>query len=191
MSSQNSFEMFKSPNDYANWDKYDQQVDNIDLPKRDRQRVRIALGYFRSLMGEDFLGNIVNTGHPFWTILTNVAPRERVVLAELAEQVQGFAGVEKFDSLSARIASCNPDEFAEGISVLAVAHKLKCSGFSVSFEPKVSVTQRTGVVASKLPDIKITNESNSERADKPTKRYSIFGTISRGNFEWNRIRMIL
>jgi len=87
---ENPFEMFSAPEDYASWDRYDEQIDKIDLPTIERQRVRSGLRYFRSLMGEDFLEKTIQTGHPFISMLTNAAPRERIYLAELAEQSAGL-----------------------------------------------------------------------------------------------------
>jgi hypothetical protein len=159
---ENPFEMFTTPNDYVSWDRYVQQTDKIKLTATDRQRVRDALKYFRSLMGEDFIQRILNSPHPFLSMITNAAPRERISLAEVAEQLQRFANVDNFDSLKTRLGSANTDEFAEGLSVLTVAHKLKRTGFAVSFEPKVSVTQKTGIVTLKRPDIKISNENTGE-----------------------------
>src|SRR5436190_15196329 len=95
-------------------------------------------------------------------MLTNAAPRERIYLAELAEHLQAFEAVENFHSLKERIASCDPDTFAEGLSVLEMAQRFYHAGFSVSFEPKVLVTQRSGEVRPKFPDIRIRNDVTSE-----------------------------
>jgi len=159
---ENPFEMFSTPEDYASWDRYDEQVDKIDLPTTDRQRVRSGLRYFRSLMGDNFLKETVRTGHPFTSMLTNAAPRERIYLAELAEHLRAFETAENFQSLKDRIASHDPDTFAEGLSVLEIAQRLESAGFSVSFDPKVFVTQKSGEVRSKFPDLKIRDENTLE-----------------------------
>jgi hypothetical protein len=160
--SENPFEMFRSTEDYVNWDRYDEQADKIDLPAIDRQRVKNGLSYFRSLMGEEFLKATAQTGHPFISILTNAAPRERIFLAELAEQLQSFETLENFQSLKERMSCRDPEKWAEGLSVLEVAARFHSVEFFVSFEPKVSVTQMSGKVTTKRPDIKINNEATSD-----------------------------
>jgi hypothetical protein len=159
---ENPFEMFSVPEDYTSWDRYEEQIDKIDLAPMERQRVRSGLRYFRSLMGEDFLTETIQIAHPFISILTNVAPRERIYLAELAEYLQAFETVENFHSLKERITSRNPDNFAEGLSVLEIAQRFHSAGFSVSFDPRVLVTQRSGNVHTKSPDLKVKDESTSE-----------------------------
>jgi len=156
--SDNPFEMFNSADDYVTWDRYHEQIESINLSEPDRERVRGGLSYFRSIMGEDFLKRIAHTQHSFFPMLTNAAPRERIFLAERAEHLRELETASNFDSLKARIASAHPDEFAEGISVLSVAHKLHSRGFSISFEPKVAVTQKDGTVRQKRPDIKCINQ---------------------------------
>jgi hypothetical protein len=113
-------------------------------------------------MGENFLKETVRSGHPFISMLTNAAPRERIYLAELAEHLRAFETVENFQSLKDRIASRDPDTFAEGLSVLEIAQRFESAGFSVSFDPKVFVTQKSGEARAKFPDLKIRDEVTLE-----------------------------
>lgn len=154
--------MFHGAEDYVNWDRYEEQIDRIDLSTIDRQRVRSGLQYFRAVLGEDFLRDILRTGHPFSSMFTNAAPRERIFLAELSEQMKALETTEKFHCLKERIGSRDPEASAEGLSVLEVAQKFYSAGLTVSFEPKVYVTQRSGEKRAKFPDVKIRDEVTSE-----------------------------
>lgn len=170
--SENPFEMFSSAEDYVNWDRYEEQVDRIDLSTFDRQRVRSGLQYLRTVLGDDFLKDTIRTGHPFSSMFTNAAPRERIFLAELAEHMKGFESAEKFQCLVKRISSRDPETSAEGMSVLEIAEKFHSAGFSVSFEPKVYVTQISGEKRAKFPDIQINSACNASacavgRSDSP------------------------
>lgn len=73
-----------------------------------------------------------------------------------------FETVENFHSLKERIASRDPDAFAEGLSVLEVAQRFHSAGFAVSFEPKVLVTQTSGEVRAKFPDVRLRDGVTSE-----------------------------
>jgi hypothetical protein len=73
-----------------------------------------------------------------------------------------FETAEKFYCLKERISSRDPETSAEGLSVLEVAKKFHSAGFSVSFEPKVLVTQRSGEARAKFPDVKIKDEVTSQ-----------------------------
>jgi hypothetical protein len=160
--SENPFENFNSGKDYVNWDRYEEQVDKIDLSPSDRQRVRSGLQYFRAVLGEDFLKDTLRTAHPFSAIFTNVAPRERIFLAELAEQMKALETAEKFQDLKERIRSRDPETSAEAMSVLEIARKFYSAEFSISFEPEVYVSQRSGEKRAKFPDIKISDASSSQ-----------------------------
>ena len=94
--------------------------------------------------------------------VTNAAPRGRIFLAELAEQMTTFETAEKFYCLKERISSRHPETSAEGLSVLEVSKKFHSAGFSVSFEPKILVTQKYGEARAKFPDVKIKDEVTSE-----------------------------
>ena len=154
--------MFNSAEDYVNWDRYEQQVDEIDLSLLDRQRVRSGLQYLRAVLGEEFLKDTIRTSHPFSAMFTNAAPRERIFLADLAEQMMALETSEKFHCLKERIGSRDSETSAEGMSVLEIAKKFHFVGFSVSFEPKVYVSQRSGEKRAKFPDIKIKDAASSE-----------------------------
>jgi hypothetical protein len=159
---ENPFEMFRTPEDYVNWDRYDEQINALDLSLSDQARVRSALQYFRAILGETFLKETLTIGHHFVSLFTNAAPRERIYLAELAESMKGLEGSDGFERLKERISSRNPETSAEGVSVLEIARRLHSAGFSISFEPKTYVTQRSGEKRAKFPDLRIDDRDSPQ-----------------------------
>ena len=49
-----SFRNRQQAADYLNWDRFNEQLPEIDLSEADRQRTRRAIAYFRDRFGDDF-----------------------------------------------------------------------------------------------------------------------------------------
>jgi hypothetical protein len=60
----NPFDVFETEDDYVNWDKYDEQLDLIELTEADMGRARRSIAYLRKLLGEDFLRIAGRQGNP-------------------------------------------------------------------------------------------------------------------------------
>jgi hypothetical protein len=72
--SSNPFSMFTKPDDYVDLNRYEEQVDAIELSETDRQRVRDSIAYMRNLLGNDFLRKASAEGTALFSIFSNAAP---------------------------------------------------------------------------------------------------------------------
>lgn len=153
----NPFEVFKTEEDYASWDKYDEQLDLIELTEADRGRARRSIAYLRRLLGEDFLQNAWKQGNPLvpW-YFTNAAPRARLSLISFAEALKALERADKFSGLVARIKDAGRVE--EALTVLDAAYKFLSAGLAVSFDPDVMVADKYGVMRPKMPDLRLEDE---------------------------------
>lgn len=158
--SMNPHEIFRSEEDYFDWDKYYEQLDQIKLSDIDRVRAREALRYLRGLLGEDFLRNSREKGHPLLSDFLNAAPRVRLQMIALAEALKSLSKADKFDDLLKRIK--HPGTCAEALSVLDAAYKFLRAGFTVSFEPVVNIPNKVGVIRPKRPDFKVKDNETGE-----------------------------
>lgn len=158
--STNPHEMFRTMNNHFDWNKYDEQLDHIALSNAERTRVRKALRYFRTLLGEDFLSEAARTGHPLLIVFFNAAPRARLHMAELAEKMSALESADESGIFLKQLR--NPTQADATLSVLTVAYRFLSAGFSIAFEPGVYVTQPGGERRLKYPDLKISNSETSE-----------------------------
>src|SRR5947209_11576590 len=118
---QNPHAIFNSRDDYFDWDKYDEQLDHIELSDIDRDRSRGSLRYLRALLGEEFLRDNRKTGNPMLSCFLNAAPRARLQIIDLAEALKALEKAGKFDDLLKRIK--HSGTCAEALSVLYAAYK--------------------------------------------------------------------
>jgi hypothetical protein len=153
----NPFEIFKNEDDYASWDKYDEQLDRIELAEADRARARRSISYLRQLLDEDFLQNARQQGNPIlpWFFL-NAAPCARLALTSFAEALEGLEKADKFSDLVDRIKDAKRVE--EALTVLDAAYKFLSAGLNVCFDPDVIVADKHGVMQPKMPDLKLRDE---------------------------------
>jgi hypothetical protein len=164
----NSHEMFVTPEDYVDWDKYVEQCDRIELRDRDRQRCKDSIRYLRTVLGEGYLRRAQAQRNPtILRLLLNSAPAARLTLIRFAEALTALEDAPNFKAVLRRIKRrvSRPehlDEAAEGMSVVGVAHNFSRAGFAIEFEPDVSVPNRFGVHGPKKPDMKITNPVTGE-----------------------------
>lgn len=159
--SKNPFEIFKDEDDYVSWDKYDQQLDLIELTSADRVRARKGIMYLRELLGEGFLQIAREQGNPIYHwFFTNFAPGARREMASFAEALESLEGAGKFGDLVTRIKDFRRAE--EALTVLDAAYKFLSVGFTINFDPVVMVADRSGVMQPKMPDLQLTNEETGE-----------------------------
>jgi hypothetical protein len=157
----NPLEVFEKEDDYVRWDKYQEQLDLIDLVEADRGRARRSISYLRNLLGEDYLQIAGEQGNPIlpWFFM-NAAPPARLALISFTEALEALEKAHKFDGLVARIKDAGRVE--EALTVLDAAYKFLSAGFGVSFDPDVMVPDRHGVMQPKVPDLKLTDEETGE-----------------------------
>lgn len=159
--SKNPFEVFQSEEDYLSWDKYIEQLDSIDLSEANRKRARESLLYLRKMLGENFLRDNKEKGHPIiFPYLVNAALRAKLLMIRLAEEMKALEGANNFDDLLKRVK--HSTNCGEAISVLTSAYKFLQTGFTVSFEPVVDIPNSVGIVRPKRPDFFITDDETNE-----------------------------
>jgi hypothetical protein len=162
--SSNPHEIFTTQEDYWSWDKYIQQCDLIELSDIDRQRAKDSFRYLRAVLGEGYLKRASRQGNPMfsWYFL-NSANLARLSLIRFAEALKALEGAPGYSAILRRIRRPKSlDEMAEGDSVIEVAQKFLRAGFSVEFEPRVSVTDYRGVAGPKSPDMRVVDVETGE-----------------------------
>jgi len=162
--SSNPHEIFVTKEDHWSWDKYILQCDLIELSDVDRQRAKDSFQYLRGVLGEGYLRRAYRQQNPmlFW-YFTNAAGRARLSLIRLAEALKGLQGAPGYEAILKRIRRPKSlEDLLEGRSVIEVAQKFLRAGFSVEFEPRVSVPNHLGVAAHKRPDMRITDKETGE-----------------------------
>ena len=160
----NPHELFVTEEDYWNWDKYIQQCDLIDLSDDDRQRAKDSYRYLRGVLGEGYLKRAFRQGNPmlYWYFI-NAANLARLSLIRFAEALKALEGAPGYEAILRRIRRPKRlDEMAEGDSVIEVAQKFLRAGFSVEFEPRVSVADHRGVAGPKNPDMRVVDAETGE-----------------------------
>jgi hypothetical protein len=160
----NPHEIFVTDEDYWNWDKYIQQCDLIDLSDGDKRRAKESYQYLRGVLGEGYLKRAYRQRNPmlFW-YFTNAANLARLSLIRFTEALKALEGAPGYKAILRRIKRPkNLDEMIEGKSVIEVAQKFLRAGFSVEFEPRVSVKDHRGVAGPKNPDMRIIDAETGE-----------------------------
>lgn len=166
----NPHEMFKGFESYRIWDNYVLQCDAIEeLTPEQRRDACEAISHLREVFGEDFLhkaftdhpilGHPVPT-HPLTRPLMDAAPRHKLWLIHFVAALKTLSGAANFGGLLDRLR--DPEEYAEGMTVLEVGYKFSQSGFAVDFDPSVEVRNSYGGSRAKVPDLKITDRETAE-----------------------------
>lgn len=157
-------EIFTTQEDHWNWDKYIEQCDLIELSDADRRRCKESFQYLRGVLGEGYLKRAHREGNPmlFWYFI-DAGNHARLSVIRFTEAIRALEGAPGYKAILRRIKRPkNLDDLLEGKSVVEVAQKFQRAGFSVEFEPRVSVTNHLGVAGPKRPDMKIVDGETGE-----------------------------
>jgi hypothetical protein len=161
MNKKNPYKFFNSRQDHLKWDNYVKQVDEIELSDNERQDIKQAINYLRSLLGEDFLEKAFTDYHPiYFNYFVNSAPWVRLSLLRFVNTLKSFENSPDFNNLVSRIKKA--DRFTETRSVLEFAYKFHRAGFILTFDQNVEVINKWGNKNNKIPDIKLINPENNE-----------------------------
>lgn len=158
--------LFKNNEDYLNWDKYIENCEFLEgLERLQKNAAKEALAYLRGFFGEQFLRRAFDqrdrkNPHPLIQTIMMQAAWSRLWLIRFVAALTALEGVDNFARLRKRIK--NSHSFAEGESVLEVAFQLVRGGFSISIDPKVSVTDSVGRARTKRPDMRIISDAGAE-----------------------------
>jgi len=152
------FENREQAADYLNWDRFNEQLSEIDLSEADRQRTRDAIAYFRDLFGDDFLVDAFVNGNSFVSLFLNRVPSAKLEFVFLAESLKILQGVENSAELVAQIRDHRTNA---AIPVLQTAARFLRSDFQVSLEPTVQVNTPKGM-REKKPDIRLSDPETGE-----------------------------
>lgn len=161
-------ELFKTMEDRWSWDKYIQQVDLIQLSDLDRQKVKDALSYLRSILGEGFLRRAEEERNPIYLwFFVNVAPPARLALIRFVDALTALEGTRNFQSavrdIKRRLKTQEDlERLTEKLSMVHVAHKFLLGGFTVEFDPVISVVGGSGRASLKKPDLRIVDPENGQ-----------------------------
>jgi hypothetical protein len=154
-------EIIEAAAEYGNWDRYIRSCEAVEgITNEDKERAREALHNLRQVLGETFLRKAILKGHPIRRIILNNALWTRLWLVRLADEFAELSTAEGFPEILRRFKK--PDTAVEAESVLRVAFLFKRAGFTVSFEPEVSVTQQDGQRRQKHPDLKLVDDETQE-----------------------------
>lgn len=160
MNEPNPHKNFRTRKDYVKWDNFVEQIDSINLSDSDKVRARKAIGYLRLKLGEHFLADIIQNGHPLLShYFINAANLARMQLIDFAEKIQKLENSPNFDTLLDKIRKAK--KFSEGLTILEAAHRFYEAGFSIAFDVKVSFAEGTRI-KTKEPDVQLTDEETGE-----------------------------
>ena len=81
-------------------------------------------------------------------------------LIDLAEALEELSGADGFPKVFRRFKK--PEDSVEAESVLSTAFRFKKAGFSVAFDPQVTVTRQDGQRRQKRPDLKLVDDETGE-----------------------------
>jgi len=139
--------------DYKDWDKLSQHCEVIEgLTEVEKEKAKRAFLFLKQELGEDFLDNAFNVGHPIMHHIFNVVPWTRRWFTWFAEALKELKDHENYKSLLVRLK--DKDKYAEALSILGPSYKFAQIGFKIDFDPKIS--------RQKNPDFKITNSETGE-----------------------------
>lgn len=150
--------------DRWSWDKYIQRWNLSELDDAERQRTEDSLRYLRLALGEGYLRRADGRGNPmlFW-YFTDWSDGARLSMIRFTDALKALEGAPGYKAILNRVKRPkNLDDLLEGKSVIEVAYKFFRAGFSIEFEPRVSVTDHRGVAGPKYPDIKIIDTETGE-----------------------------
>ncbi len=160
MNEPNPHKNFQTRKDYAKWDNFVEQIDAINLSDWDKKRARKAIEYLRINLGEHFLADIIQNGHPLLSYyFINAANLARIQLIDFAESLESLENSPNFHTLIDKIRKAK--KFSEGITILQTAHRFYNAGLSVAFDIKVTFSDGAKL-KTKEPDIKLVNGETGE-----------------------------
>jgi len=154
-------EILKVAEEYGDWDRYILSCEAVvGITNEEKENAREALQNLRQILGENFLRKAILKGHPIKRIILNRALWTRLWLIKLADEFADLSAAEGFPEILRRFKK--PDKAVEAESVLRAAFLFKGAGFTVSFEPEVSVIQQSGQWRQKYPDLKLIDDETKE-----------------------------
>lgn len=154
-------EILEAAKEYGDWGRYILSCEAVEgITDEEKERAREALQNLRQVLGETFLRKAILKRHPISRIILNNALWTRQWLIRLADEFAALSTAEGFSEILRRFKK--PDTAVETESVLRVAFLFKRAGFTVSFEPEVSVTQQSGQIRQKYPDLKLIDDETKE-----------------------------
>ena len=154
-------EIIEAAREYGDWDRYILSCDAVEgITDEGKERAREALHNLRQVLGETFLRKAILKGHPIRRIILNNALWTRHWLIRLADEFAALSTAEGFPKILRRFKK--PDTAVEAESVLRAAFLFKRAGFTVSFEPEVSVTRQDGQRRQRYPDLKLVDDEAKE-----------------------------
>lgn len=151
-----TLEIFQNDEDWVDWDKYIQHINEIDeLTDGQKERAKQAIQHLRrpEVLGERFLAHARSENHPFYDYITGITPWTQKMkwLTRFAEACESFQGAAGFSESVRDVILKVGRKFAERESVLEIAYKLHNVGFGLSFDPKATVLKRRGFTGRLLP----------------------------------------
>lgn len=145
-----------TPKDYESWDFLIEEILTIKgLTSLQRKRARKAFQFLSGELGKGFPKRIMGERHPFAYQFVNRAPWTRIWLTWLASALRELKKQDEYGRLLKRIK--NTEKLFEALTVLKVAYKFSKTGFSILFDPEVTVNGR-----SKIPDMVLNGIQNSK-----------------------------
>jgi hypothetical protein len=154
-------QLLKGAEKLGNWDEHVLTCDAIKgMTDEEKERARQSFQYLRRVLGEGFLRRGVIKGHPIVWPVINTTRWTRLWLIRLAESLDELSGADGFARVFRRFKV--PKDAAEAESVLSAAFRFKRAGFTITFEPQVTVTQQDGQRRQKHPDLRLVNEEIGE-----------------------------
>ena len=144
------------PEDIVEWDKHIEHCGVLQgVNDYEKERARRAFRFLREQLGEEFLKKAHSIRHPIFDYFANLAPWTRAWVVWFADSLKAVRKAENYAQLRERLL--DKDRFPEALTGLDVAERFSQVGFSVGFDPKVTVGDRQ-----KVPDIKVTDDSAGE-----------------------------
>ena len=148
--------MLKKSEDYKNWSKLIQHCEVLEgLTDFEKEKAKRAFQFLMEELGENFLDDAFNNGHPICQYLMNLAPWTRKWITWFAEALKELKEQENYSSLLNRIK--DKDKFGEGLSVLETAYKFSKVGLKITVDPSVDISGRE-----KVPDLKLIDRNTEE-----------------------------
>ncbi len=141
------------------WEDLVTECDAVEgLTTVQRHRTKNAFRVLKSVFGDEFIAKLYGgeMGHPIMSTLFNRAPWTRLVLCEMASDVQRVSAVTNGKNLVRRLK--DKKTYAEARHVLRHASRFVATGFDVAIDPKIGVKGKP-----KVPDLVISLPKYSDR----------------------------
>lgn len=143
--------------EFGGWAELAQRCDSTDgLSDLDKTKTKQAILFLAEQFGQDFFQQGLRAGHRFPLFFLNTAPWTFKWLCEFADSLRELQPCDNYESLLARLK--DKAKYGEAMSVLEAAYRLSKVGFTVSIEPKVTVSGRE-----KKPDLMLLEAATNER----------------------------